>query len=192
MGLIPEDAIQEFQVVTNRFSAEYGHSSGPLHQRRHQVGTERAARLALRPLPQRRAAGPGLLRDREAGLRAPAVRRFIGGPLSKDRTFGFFADRAQPPGQDADGQHAGRVPAVRGLVRRAVPRPHDGGQARPPLQRVAVGQPACVVPEEHLPRGPAQRSQHRHRRPPTESAFQEATNTNLSLQAMHTWLVSGA
>ncbi len=30
VGLVPEDAIEEFQVITNQFSAEYGHSSGPL------------------------------------------------------------------------------------------------------------------------------------------------------------------
>src|SRR3984893_14519877 len=29
VGLVPEDAIQEFRVITNQFSAEYGHSSGP-------------------------------------------------------------------------------------------------------------------------------------------------------------------
>src|SRR5205807_1209197 len=29
VGLVPEDAIQEFQVISNQYSAEYGHSAGP-------------------------------------------------------------------------------------------------------------------------------------------------------------------
>lgn len=90
------DAVSEYRVVTNNYSAEYGFrmSHG-----------DRFAEIGHQPFPTRRAAAE-LLRNDEldgadffatrAGAAKPAYRQnqfggVIGGPIRKDKTFFFFS-----------------------------------------------------------------------------------------------------
>ena len=49
------DAIQEFKVITNNASAEFGNFQGGDHQRDHEVGHQRSFTARLRVPPQRQA-----------------------------------------------------------------------------------------------------------------------------------------
>ena len=67
------EAVREFQVLTNSFTAEYGHHTGGGHQRRDQVGHQRRPWVGVRVPPRRRARREEFLRHTEAALSAEPV-----------------------------------------------------------------------------------------------------------------------
>ena len=92
---IAQDAVQEFQLVTNRFGAEHGRSAGSVINVVTRSGGDRpsgSAGLFLRD--QRWQALPSIL-DRTAGTDPPFDRQqlfaTLGGPLGLERAFGFGA-----------------------------------------------------------------------------------------------------
>jgi hypothetical protein len=92
-----QDAVQEFQVNRNAYSAEYGAGRGRGHQRVHQVGHQRVPRLGLRVLP-RQALNANSYANKivnPSGPRAPfRINQFgglLGGPLQKDKAFFFLS-----------------------------------------------------------------------------------------------------
>ena len=75
----PIEAIQEFQVITNQFDAEFGRTTGAIINAITKQGTNRVPRQRVRLLPGRGADGERLLRQAEqpaeARHEAAAVRR---------------------------------------------------------------------------------------------------------------------
>ena len=90
---IPLDSVQEFSVITNNYSAQYGRAAGGHCQRHHEVGHEQVHGDRLRVLPERRTVGQ---HRRQRGERPPE-RQFkrhqpgysFGGPVVRDKVHFF-------------------------------------------------------------------------------------------------------
>ena len=91
--ILPIDAVAEVNVLSN-FEPEYGRNAGAVVNIVTKSGTNALARQRGRIFPQQRARCPQLLQYREpakGSVPQQSVRRFLGGPIVKDKTF-FYAD----------------------------------------------------------------------------------------------------
>ena len=131
---IAQDAVQEFQLVTNRFSAEHGRSAGSVINVVTRSGGDRpagSAGLFLRD--QRWQALPSIL-DRTADADPPFDRQqffaTLGGPLGPQRAFGFGALEVR--NQDGGVLVGTRNTAARTITQSFAPAPLDDvlGSAR--------------------------------------------------------------
>ena len=91
VGLVPEDAIQEFQVITNQFSAEYGHSSGPFINVVTKSGTNILHGSGFLLYRQKDLQANGFFEKRKPEFNREQFGGSLGGALIKDKTFGFYA-----------------------------------------------------------------------------------------------------
>jgi len=91
VGLVPEDAIQEFQVITNQFSAEYGHSSGPFINVVTKSGTNTAHGSGFLLYRQKNLQANGFFEKTKPDFNREQFGGSLGGALIKDKTFGFYA-----------------------------------------------------------------------------------------------------
>ena len=190
VGLIPEDAIQEFQVVTNQFSAEYGHSSGPFINVVTKSGTNELHGSAFALYRNDVLQALGSFETEKQDFERRQFGASVGGPLSRDKTFGFFA---------VEGNHQDKTQTV---TTQGVFPQFEGSFDAPFRDVMVVGKldhhwsPAHAVSL----RASFQRNTSREGLrndpniavggPPSESAFQEALNKDLSIQAMYTWVMS--
>jgi outer membrane receptor protein involved in Fe transport len=190
VGLVPEDAIQEFQVATNQFSAEYGHSSGPFINVITKSGTNAV-----------HGSGFGLFRHKDLQARGffePTKPNFdreqygaaVGGPIIKDKTFGFFAfeRNRQEKSQTVNTsgifpQFEGSFPAPLRDLLMVAKLDHHFNAAHSVSLRASFQRNTSkegLLKDPNISVGG----------PPTGSAFQIATNEDISWQGMHTWVIS--
>src|SRR5262249_21723030 len=91
VGLVPEDAIQEFQVVTNQFSAEYGHSSGPFVNVVTKSGTNTVHGSGFLLFRHKDLQARGFFEQTKPDFDREQFGGSFGGPIIHDKTFGFYA-----------------------------------------------------------------------------------------------------
>jgi len=91
VGLVPEDAIEEFQVVTNQFSAEYGHSSGPFINVVTKSGTNTLHGSGFLLYRQKDLQANGFFEKAKPDFNREQFGGALGGALIRDKTFGFYA-----------------------------------------------------------------------------------------------------
>src|SRR5437868_9275853 len=91
VGLVPEDSIQEFQVITNQFSAEYGHSSGPFINVVTKSGTNTAHGSGFLLYRQKNLQANGFFEKKKPDFNREQFGGALGGALIRDKTFGFYA-----------------------------------------------------------------------------------------------------
>src|SRR2546430_35561 len=91
VGLVPEDAIEEFQVVTNQFSAEYGHSAGPFINVVTKSGTNTLHGSGFLLYRQKNLQANGFFERKKPDFDREQFGGAVGGPFIKDKTFGFYA-----------------------------------------------------------------------------------------------------
>src|SRR5437660_207479 len=190
VGLVPEDAIEEFQVITNQFSAEYGHSSGPFINVVTKSGTNTLHGSGFLLYRQKDLQANGFFEKTKPDFNREQFGGAVGGPLIKDKTFGFYAveRNRQQKAQTID--TGGVYPQF------------EGSFAAPFRDLLMAGKlDHHFDPSESLSfRASFQRNTSReglrvdpnllYGGPPTESAFQIATNENISWQATETSLIS--
>src|SRR5438128_3412743 len=190
VGLVPEDAIQEFQVITNQYSAEYGHSSGPFINVVTKSGSNTLHGSGFLLYRQKDLQANGFFERTKPDFNREQFGGAVGGPLIKDKTFGFYAieRNRQQKAQTID--TGGVYPQF------------EGSFAAPFRDLLMVGKlDHHFNPEETLSlRATFQRNTSREGLridpnllfggPPAENAFQVATNENLSWQATQTSLLS--
>src|SRR5467141_5455623 len=91
VGLVPEDAIEEFQVITNQYSAEYGPSSGPFINVVTKSGTNILHGSGFLLYRQKNLQANGFFEKTKPDFNREQFGGAVGGPLIKDKTFGFYA-----------------------------------------------------------------------------------------------------
>src|SRR5438105_2384200 len=91
VGLVPEDAIQEFQVITNQYSAEYGHSSGPFINVVTKSGSNTLHGSGFLLYRQKDLQANGFFEPTKPDFDREQFGGALGGALIKDKTFGFYA-----------------------------------------------------------------------------------------------------
>ncbi len=190
VGLVPEDSIQEFQVITNQFSAEYGHSSGPFINVVTKSGTNILHGSGFLLYRQKNLQANGFFEKKKPDFDREQFGGSLGGALVKDKTFGFYAieRNRQQKSQTVDTggiypQFEGSFPAPFRDLLMVTKLDHHFNQAetlsfRATFQRNKSTEGLRVDP--NLLYGGA----------PTQSAFQVATNENISWQATQTSLIS--
>ena len=143
----PQDWIQEFQVLTNSFSAEYGQAAGGMLNVITRSGANMLERPRLRLLPRRRVSTPAVcgplrreqqpdLSRRHAALRSATLWRVRRRPDHQGQALLFRRDRtpaAQLVGRPRDLR---LLASVRARYDHSRPGSADGrhGQGRPQLQ----------------------------------------------------------
>jgi hypothetical protein len=124
---VTEDAIQEFQVATNQFSAEFGRSASSLVNVVTRSGSSVIAASAGAYLRDRRwQALPATIDPDLAGdppFKRQHVSATLGGPLQRERLFGFGAVEVR--NQDGGVLVGVRDPATRTIGRTFAPAPLD-------------------------------------------------------------------
>src|SRR5438270_4221763 len=190
VGLVPEDSIQEFQVITNQFSAEYGHSSGPFINVVTKSGTNTAHGSGFLLYRQKNLQANGFFEKKKPDFNREQFGGSLGGALIKDKTFGFYAieRNRQQKAQTVDTggvypQFEGSFPApFRDLLMAAKLdhhfSPEETLSLRATFQRNTSREGLRVDPNLLFGGSPA------------DSAFQVATNENISWQATQTSLIS--
>jgi len=190
VGLVPEDSIQEFQVITNQYSAEYGHSSGPFINVVTKSGTNTLHGSGFLLYRQKDLQANGFFEKVKPDFDREQFGGAVGGPIIKDKTFGFYAieRNRQQKSQTIDTggvypQYEGSFAAPFRDLLMVTKLDHHLNQSqslsfRASFQRNSSREGLRVDP--NLSYGG----------PPTESAFQIATNENISWQATQTSLIS--
>jgi len=190
VGLVPEDAIQEFQVITNQYSAEYGHSSGPFINVVTKSGTNTLHGSGFLLYRQKDLQANGFFEKVKPDFDREQFGGAVGGPIVKDKTFGFYAIERNRQQKSQTIDTGGVYPQFEGSF--AAPfrdllmvtkldhhfSPSQSLSFRASFQRNSSREGLRVDP--NLLYGG----------PPTESAFQIATNENISWQATETSLIS--
>ena len=190
VGLVPQDAIQEFQVVTNQFSAEYGHSSGPFINVVTKSGTNAVHGSWFTLFRHKDMQGRGFFEPAKPDFDREQFGGSLGGPIIKDKTFGFFAiernrqEKTQTVNtQGVFPQFEGSFPAPFRDLLMVAKFDHHLSRAhslsfRATFQRNTSREGLRIDPNIAVGG------------PPTENAFQVATNENISWQLTHTAVIS--
>jgi hypothetical protein len=123
---VTQDAVQEFQLITNRFSAEHGRSAGSVINVVTRSGGERlsgTAALFLRD--QSWQALPATVDDRDADppFDRQQIAGTVGGPIARPNVFGFAA--LEYRNQDGGVLVGTRDPAARTITRSFAAAPLD-------------------------------------------------------------------
>jgi hypothetical protein len=190
VGLVPEDAIQEFQVITSQFSAEYGHSSGPFINVVTKSGTNQYHGTAFGLFRHKNLQARGFFEPTKPNFSRQQFGGSFGGPIVKDKTFGFFAFERNRQEKTQTVNTAGNFPQFEGsfpapfrdllMVSRLDHHFNRDNMAsfRATFQRNTSREGLRIDPNISVGG------------PPTDSAFQVATNENISWQGMDTWVIS--
>ncbi len=190
VGLVPEDAIQEFQVVTNQFSAEYGHSSGPFINVITKSGTNEIHGSGFVLVRHKDLQARGFFEPVKPDFDREQFGGSVGGPIIRDKTFGFFAIERNRQEKTQTVNTGGVFPKFEGsfpapfrdLLMVAKfdhhPNPAHALSFRASFQRNSSREGLRVDPNISFGGSP------------TESAFQIATNESISWQLLHSWTLS--
>jgi hypothetical protein len=122
---IAQDAVQEFQLVTNRFTAEHGRSAGSVINVVTRSGGDRlsgSASLFLRD-QNWQALPPTVDEDEDPPFDRQQLAATIGGPLARRSVFGFAAIELR--NQDGGVLVGARDPASATILRSFAPAPLD-------------------------------------------------------------------
>jgi len=190
VGLVPEDAIQEFQVITNQYSAEYGHSSGPFINVVTKSGSNTLHGSGFLLYRQKDLQANGFFEKKKPDFDREQFGGSLGGALVKDKTFGFYAIERNRQQKSQTVDTGGVYPQFEG----AFPAPFRD------LLMVTKLDHHFTATESLSFRASFQRNTSREGLridpnllfggPPAGNAFQVATNENLSWQATQTSLLS--
>src|SRR5947208_6659620 len=121
VGLVPEDAIEEFQVVTNQFSAEYGHSSGPFINVVTKSGTNPLHGSGFLLYRQKDLQANGFFEKTKPDFNREQFGGALGGALIQGQDIRLLCYRTKPSAEVADRGHRRSLPTVRGVIPRALP-----------------------------------------------------------------------
>lgn len=86
---LPVDAMQEFRVITNNYSAEYGHSTGGVVTMSTRSGTNRYAGSVFESLQNDALNAKNYFAAAKSPLRLNQFGGTLGGPVRRNRTFFF-------------------------------------------------------------------------------------------------------
>ena len=190
VGLVPEDAIEEFQVITNQFSAEYGHSSGPFINVVTKSGTNTLHGSGFMLYRQKNLQANGFFEKVKPDFDREQFGGAAGGALIKDKTFGFYAierNRQQKSQTVNTGgvypQFEGTFPAPFRDLLMVTKFDHHFDSAESLSVRASFQRNTSregLLKDPNIQVGGS----------PSESAFQVATNENISWQATQTSVIS--
>ena len=89
---VSQEAVQEFQIITNSYAAEYGRASGGVVNIITRSGSNAISRGCVRISAQSRfSGGESVQHGSESGLHAGTGGAAFGGPIKKDKTYYYFS-----------------------------------------------------------------------------------------------------
>ncbi len=149
LQLFPLEAIQEFNILTSRYKAEYGRSNGGVMNIVTKSGTNslRGSWFTLVPRqgPERHHDQRGEQRRRQAGLPPLPVRRLVRRSDREGQDPLLRGGRAHPAGHQADRRHAGSLPVRQRHLRHALPRDARHRRRSPPTSTPRTTWPCATA-----------------------------------------------